>query len=608
MLASHPANASALAQGTQRKPSGLLLSLLLSLALLLTAAPAFAQDVPEPIDLLMGQLARGDFAAGESISYIVDLPDSTTYVITTGDDAEAAKFALVVTDRRGDEVYNDVFQTTQIDLKSGDHAFTLTANEDATLSLFITGQTGELSSNYGDGSLDNGSFVTVEDVEETQYAELSIEDTDFWQQAFINVSGDDGDVYSIYVSGENAYASVGDNTVEGPAVFWTRGGTYSVEIAPVSGGSSLTAVVLLSGQVPELTVDEETPGTLNPGNLQKPYRFIVDEAGVQYTVTLASDTEDVDIDMAVSIDPTTDNWSSYSSGSNETISFVAPVAGEYFVRLFTASEFTDPVDYTMLVEKGEAAPTIEPGETIWDMAPAEGKKIYTLPVDAANQLLTIALVANTDADLDLNAQFVDGDGIVQTTLSGYSGNSFEAAAQVLQSTGMLQIEIDAGYISDDTPFALRVTLEPVGAVAGQWAEDATASSQFAETSYTPLEATGAPNISAPSDNPLSWASAEADAGEETLELTYQHMVTPTGVRIFESYNPGAVTKVEAYDADSDEWSLLWEGEAPTDEDIRVFSPPLDTVDFLTNRIRLTVQTDLVSGWNEIDAVELQGLP
>lgn len=70
-------------------------------------------------------------------------------------------------------------------------------------------------------------------------------------------------------------------------------------------------------------------GTLNPGTTQKAYRFNVDEAGLQFTVTLAADTTDVDMDMAVSINPTTDTWSSYNSDSDEVLTFVAPVAGEY---------------------------------------------------------------------------------------------------------------------------------------------------------------------------------------------------------------------------------------------------------------------------------------
>jgi len=349
-------------------------------------------------------------------------------------------------------------------------------------------------------------------------------------------------------------------------------------------------------------------GTLNPGTTQKAYRFNVDEAGLQFTVTLAADTTDVDMDMAVSINPTTDTWSSYNSDSNEVLTFVAPVAGEYFVRLYTRGEVAEPVDYTLLVEAGEAAPEIVPGETTWGVVPAGGKMVYTLPVDEANQLVTIAMVANPDVDLDLTGQIVDADGNSVASMSGYNSGSFEAMSQALQSAGLLQIEVNGSYASEETPFALRVTLEPAGAVAAQWATEATASSQFSDSGYTPTEATGAPNVAAASDNPLAWASKEPDSGEETLELTYAHRVAPTGVNIYESYNPGAVTRIEAYDADADEWSVLWEGEELTDEVMRVFSPALDSVDFLTDRIRLTLQMDLVSGWNEIDAVQLLGLP
>ncbi len=445
-------------------------------------------------------------------------------------------------------------------------------------------------------------------VKDTQYAELDVEKSDYWQQAFVTASGGDGDAYSIYVSGDDVYASVDDSSTGGPAVFWTRGGRYHVEVAPVAGGDSLTVVVLLSGPVPELVVGEETPGTLNPGNTQKPYRFTVEEPGIQYTVTLASDVGDVDIDLAASIKPTTDNWSSYNSDSNESLQFVAPVAGEYYLRLFTSSEVIDPVDYTIKVEAGEAAPLIEPNQTTWGVVPAGGKSIYTLPIADGPQLLVISLVANPDVDLDLNGQIVDAEGNTVASISGYNSGSFEALAQALDSGGMLQVEVDGSYAGEDTPYALNVSLQPAGAVAAQWAVDASASSEYSESSYTALEATGQPNVPTSSDNPLAWTAKEQDSGVETLELTYEHMVTPTGVRIFESYNPGVVTMVEAYDADADEWSALWEGDSATDEAIRVFSPSLDTPNFKTDRIRLTLQTDLVSGWNEIDAVQLLGLP
>jgi hypothetical protein len=85
-------------------------------------------------------------------------------------------------------------------------------------------------------------------------------------------------------------------------------------------------------------------------------------------------------------------------------------------------------------------------------------------------------------------------------------------------------------------------------------------------------------------------------------------VRPSGVNIYESYNPGAVTMVEAFDDEAGEWVVLWEGSEPTEEALRVFSPELETPAFAATRIRLTLDSDAVGGWNEIDAVELVGRP
>ena len=86
-------------------------------------------------------------------------------------------------------------------------------------------------------------------------------------------------------------------------------------------------------------------------------------------------------------------------------------------------------------------------------------------------------------------------------------------------------------------------------------------------------------------------------------------VIPTGIEIYESYNPGAVVMIEVLDLNTDEWVIVWEGTADTaGEEIAVFSPPLTAVDFATNQVRLTIDEPSVLGWNEIDAVKLLGIP
>lgn len=74
--------------------------------------------------------------------------------------------------------------------------------------------------------------------------------------------------------------------------------------------------------------------------------------------------------------------------------------------------------------------------------------------------------------------------------------------------------------------------------------------------------------------------------------------------IYETFNPGAVDRVTAYDANGQEVEL-WSGADPTpagkDKGISVI--PLHP-EFDVSRIRIYLDSPKVPGWNEIDAVGL----
>ena len=596
----------------RRLSRGLWLHALLAFVLLAGWAPAVmaatpAQDDAQP--LLLGQLGTRVLAAGESVAFTFDAPDDGLYVITSGDENEAAKFDMLLATDRGDEIYNDVFQTTELELDDGDHIITLTATEDGTASVFVTAQIGEMSEDYGDGEMINGGFVVLEGVETTQYATLEIEESDSWQIAFVILEGGEDGVYSASISGDNVYESISDSSSEAPLHFWTRGGDYQLQIDVVESGNSLTVIPLLSGAPPVLTLDEELEGELSAGNKEKSYKFTVEEPGRQVVVSLSSDSEAVDIDMVVSLNPNSDTWGSYSFGSEESVTFVAPMAGDYFVRAYTsAEEIEEPVPFTLLAELGEAAPTLEANSRVWDVVAAGSTKSYMINIGEAGQLLTVAMVGNPDVDLDLSAQMLDENGNSITSLSSYNSGSVELMSQVVQEPGMLQVTVNGGYTSEDTPFVLSVSLQAADEVAAQWATDATASSVFGEDGYSAMQATGEPNVSEAADDSRAWASEEADGTLETLELGFENAIMPTRVRIYESFNPGAVSMIEALDLENEEWVVLWEGSEAAEEAMRVFSPELEEADFATNRIRLTIDSDAVAGWNEIDAVQLLGTP
>lgn len=156
-------------------------------------------------------------------------------------------------------------------------------------------------------------------------------------------------------------------------------------------------------------------------------------------------------------------------------------------------------------------------------------------------------------------------------------------------------------------FALAVS-EPAGTAAEirQWAREARASSEYSAGDWSARQATGAPDTFQNGDIRTAWAPAHKDGTTEWLELTYEQAVVPRAIGIRETFNPGFVTKVEAYNPIAGQWVVLWQGKDPTRESPGVFSPPLSPVTFSTNRIRITIDTN-VPGWNEIDAVELVGL-
>lgn len=585
----------------------LALALVIGVAPLAVAAPA-AQD-GEPTPIVLGQLASATLAAGESAAWIVETPDNGLFVLANGgDEAEGANFTVVITDEDGNEVFNDALQTAELELDEAEYTITATATADGEIAFFLTGALGELSDEYGEGELSNGAFATAEDFDTPLYAEIEIEDLDDWTQAFVVISGGEDDVYSAYVSGENVYASVSDHVEEGAISFLTRGGDYMLEVSPVDdSGEFINVVVMLGGAPVTLALEEETELVLAPGMHEVVARFTAEEANRQYTVTLTGD-DSLDVDLAVSLDPTQNTWTSYNSGTDETVTFVSPAAGEVFIRAFANSLPEEPFVMTALVEAGELSAMLLPGEPVWGEVEEGGSVVYSLDVPEANMLLTILLAANDDQDLDLTAQQVGADGSSLTSLSTYSSGATEIVAAKVEEPGLFQVNVSAEYAGDDTPFVLLARLESAGDIGAQWATAAEASSQFGDDGYAPAQATGAPTVGIASDNPLAWASEAPDGGEETLTLSFEHAVMPTGIRIYESFNPGAVVRVEVLDDDSEEWVVLWEGQELTNETLRVFSPVLEQEDLRTAQVRLTLDTASVPGWNEIDAVQLLGVP
>lgn len=139
----------------------------------------------------------------------------------------------------------------------------------------------------------------------------------------------------------------------------------------------------------------------------------------------------------------------------------------------------------------------------------------------------------------------------------------------------------------------------------QWAGDAKASSEYSNPGWSARQSTGKPDTMQGGDIQTAWATKRPDDGTEWLELTYREAVHPTLVRVRETYNPGAVTKVEARDT-TGRWHTLWEGKDATKACPGWLETPIARPTWTCRVIKVTLNTAAVRGWNEIDAVELVG--
>ena len=123
-------------------------------------------------------------------------------------------------------------------------------------------------------------------------------------------------------------------------------------------------------------------------------------------------------------------------------------------------------------------------------------------------------------------------------------------------------------------------------------------------SWGPEQAAGEPDTFQAGDISTAWASREPDGGEEWLKLDYEKSVDIMEVRVRETYNPGAISKVTALLANGTEMTL-WEGIEPKSEaPVEMSFQVAESVN--AKSIKVYLDTKRVPGWNEIDAVQLLG--
>jgi hypothetical protein len=120
--------------------------------------------------------------------------------------------------------------------------------------------------------------------------------------------------------------------------------------------------------------------------------------------------------------------------------------------------------------------------------------------------------------------------------------------------------------------------------------------------WGPEQATGPPDTPGAGDFTSAWASLMPAGQDEWLLLEYAEPILPAAVLVHETYNPGALVRVTVFKLDGEEVEV-WKGKDPTAQGAGTgVSEIAINVDFKTNRVKLYLDSKVVPGWNEIDAV------
>lgn len=179
------------------------------------------------------------------------------------------------------------------------------------------------------------------------------------------------------------------------------------------------------------------------------------------------------------------------------------------------------------------------------------------------------------------------------------GPTFEAAGATAEA---MMPELDATM----TAAAGIVEVVP-GIELRQWAVGASATSEYEPDSWSAMQATGAPNTLECGDIPTAWASGSS--GEvASLTLTYAVPVVPSSIEIHQNYAPGSIVKVEVVD-EAGMPTIVYEAQAaPIGQCPYVQVVPVAGVTAKVTMVIITVDQSVITDWNEIDAVELIGIP
>ncbi|TWT90053.1 hypothetical protein Mal64_04360 [Pseudobythopirellula maris] len=138
-----------------------------------------------------------------------------------------------------------------------------------------------------------------------------------------------------------------------------------------------------------------------------------------------------------------------------------------------------------------------------------------------------------------------------------------------------------------------------------------ASAQGERSGWSVWQVVGPPNTLGFGDKRTAWASNTRDGQAEWLVLEFPRAVVPVAIVVHETHCPGALIKATRVEYPASKASvakerLLWEGvdPVPASDPGGIARLPVTTHESVQS-VKLHLDSVLVPGWNEIDAVALE---
>ena len=365
-------------------------------------------------------------------------------MVSPEDPVAAEPLKLTITDEAGEVVYEGAVSGSEQAYQGGIHTIEVTTDSEAYLSFFVLGRIGQMSdSDRRPGKLGPGSVYQERNVSTSRYAELSLPTTRHPQEVLLYLEGGEGDAFSMYVDGEDAWSSM--NTDDTSLLrFWSGGGDYLIEVYPYERRSSFTLIVFLSGPPSVLSTDAEEDGYFEEDASTVVYALEVKDVYEEITVIVTPETKDSGISMEV-VDRYSGGhysvWSQEESDGALVAEMTSVLPGVYYVVIDRTDIEVGEQDFKIETfgKVGRPLERLVLGESREDtIADEDEVHFYQIDGVARGQVLKVSMTSEDDEhDFDLGvgvAQPVD-----QWTSTSIGSN--ETVLLIAPTTGAFYVQV-----------------------------------------------------------------------------------------------------------------------------------------------------------------------